>query len=83
MSENDPNPTETDEGPDKAPSEVLISPSNSGPDAIEAWKNSRSGAWAGRGFHYQHLVSTLILIRQWAGLAPSGSLVPEGFEDCV
>ncbi len=52
-------------------------------NAIEGWKRSRSGAWAGRGFHYQHLVSTLILVRQWTRLAPSGSLVPEGQEDCV
>lgn len=51
--------------------------------AIEAWKNSRSGAWAGRGFHFQHLFSILILVRQWAGLAPAGNLVPEGIEDCV
>lgn len=50
---------------------------------IDAWRNSRAGAWAGRGFHYQHLISTLILIRQWAGLAPSGFLVPEGLDDCV
>lgn len=49
----------------------------------EFWKKSRSGAWAGRGFHYQYLFSTLILIRQWAGLTPSGFLVPEGLEDCV
>ena len=48
-----------------------------------AWRRSRSGAWAARGFHYQHLLSTLILLRQWAGFAPSGFLVPEGFEDCV
>ena len=48
-----------------------------------SWKESRSGAWAARGFHYQHLVSALILVRQWAGLAPPGVLVPEGFEDCV
>lgn len=52
-------------------------------DLVAAWKKSRSGAWAGRGYHYQHLVSTLILVRQWAGLAPSGSLVPEGLDDCV
>ena len=52
-------------------------------DIIEVWKKSRSGAWAGRGFHYQHLFSTLILIRQWAGVAPAGNLVPEGLEDCV
>lgn len=51
--------------------------------SIEAWRTSRSGAWAGRGFHYQHLLSTLILVRQWAGFAPSGHLVPEGLEDCV
>ncbi len=51
--------------------------------ALEAWKKSRSGAWAGRGFRYQHLVTALILVRQWAGLAPTGCLVPEGFEDCV
>lgn len=50
---------------------------------LEAWKKSRSGAWAGRGFHYQHWVSALILVRQWAGLDPSGYLVPEGLEDCV
>jgi len=49
----------------------------------EAWKISRSGAWAGRGFHFQHFFSTLILIRQWAGLVPAGNLVPEGLEDCV
>ncbi len=50
---------------------------------IENWQNSRSGAWAGRGFHYQHLFSTLILVRQWSGLAPAGFLVPEGLDDCV
>lgn len=50
---------------------------------IDAWSKSRSGAWAGRGFHYQHFVSTLILIRQWAGYAPSGYLIPEGLEDSV
>ena len=51
--------------------------------SIEAWKKSRSGAWAGRGFHFQHLFSVLVLVRQWAGLAPAGYLVPEGLEDCV
>ncbi len=51
--------------------------------SLEKWKKSRSGAWASRGFHYQHLFSTLILVRQWAGLFPSGYLVPEGIEDCV
>ena len=51
--------------------------------ALESWKESRSGAWAGRGFRYQYLISALILVRQWAGLAPPGYVVPEGFEDCV
>ena len=49
----------------------------------EVWQQSRSGAWAARGFDYQHLVSTLILVRQWAGVAPFGHMVPEGFDDCV
>ena len=49
----------------------------------ELWKQTRSGAWSVRGLHYQHLFSTLILIYQWAGLAPTGYLVPEGQEDCV
>ena len=49
----------------------------------DGWNKTRSGAQAGRGFRYQHLFSTLILIRQWAGLAPNGYLVPEGLEDCV
>jgi len=54
-----------------------------GTPSLESWKKSRSGAWAGRGFHYQHWVSALILVRQWAGLEPPGFLVPEGLEDCV
>lgn len=48
-----------------------------------SWDRTRSGAWAGRGFHYQHLFSTLVLVQQWAGLLPTGYLVPEGSEDCV
>lgn len=53
------------------------------PSLLAAWEKTRHGAWAGGGFHYQHLISTLIVVRQWAGLAPSGYLVPEGLEDCV
>ena len=53
------------------------------PAEFELWGESRSGAQAGRGFSYQYLVSALILVRQWAGLAPPGFLIPEGFEDCV
>ena len=50
---------------------------------LGVWTQTRQGAWSGRGFHYQYLFSTLILVRQWAGLAPAGYLVPEGEEDCV
>ena len=49
----------------------------------DLWDSTRSGAWAGRGFHYQYLFSAHILIRQMMGLLPIGSLVPEGTEDCV
>lgn len=48
-----------------------------------AWKKSRHGAWAGGGFHYQHLITALLLVRQWAGLSPLGYVVPEGLDDCV
>jgi len=47
------------------------------------WGKSRHGAWASRGFHYQHLVITQILLQQWAGLVSAGWVVPEGLEDCV
>ncbi|MCI5223299.1 MAG: ATP-binding protein [Candidatus Electrothrix sp. AR4] len=50
---------------------------------ITRWNKSRRGAWAGRGFDYQYRFTTLILIRQWAGLAPAGLVVPEGLEDCT
>ena len=50
---------------------------------LDTWKKTRAGAWAARGFHYQHLFVTLILVRQWAGMAPVGNVVPEGLEDCV
>ena len=51
--------------------------------SAEIWEKSRGGAWAARGFDYQYMVSTLILVRQWAGLTPAGYLIPEGIEDCV
>ena len=53
------------------------------PTTLQEWQTSRSGAWAARGFNYQHLVSTLMLVQRWAGVAPSGHLVPEGLDDCV
>lgn len=62
---------------------VTVSTDNVSSSDQEVWRKSRRGAWAARGFDYQHLVFTLILVRQWAGVAPSGHLVPEGFDDCV
>lgn len=53
------------------------------PAELESWRRSRSGAWAGRGFHYQYWVTVLVLLRQWIGQAPLGSVVPEGLDDCV
>lgn len=50
--------------------------SDNKPATPEEWRTSRSGARAARGFDYQHLVSTLILVRQWACAAPPGHLVP-------
>lgn len=51
--------------------------------SYDEWQKTRSGAWASRGFHYQHLISTLVLVRQWTGLLPTGLVVPEGLDDCV
>ena len=48
-----------------------------------SWERSRSGAWASRGFHYQHWVAVLVLLQQWAGRMSLGYLVPEGLDDCV
>jgi len=53
------------------------------PPELEQWRATRSGAFAARGFHYQHLCVALLLVRQWAGLSPTGVMVPEGLEDCV
>lgn len=50
---------------------------------LNAWTSSRSGAWAGRGFHYQHLIIAYLVIRQWCGDDPAGTITPEGLEDCV
>ena len=61
--------------PTSSPAETLSEP--------ESWDRSRSGAWASRGFDYQHWVTVLVLLRQWAGQAPPGYLIPEGLDDCV
>jgi hypothetical protein len=74
---------------EEAAEQVIISPESvhhrtmAIEDLEAAWRQSRSGAWAFRGFYYQHLLTTLLIVRQWAGLSPSGFIVPEGLEDCV
>ena len=52
-------------------------------DNPNIWEETRSGAFSVRGFHFQHLFTVLVLIRQWAGMSKLGRVVPEGFEDCV
>ena len=44
----------------KQPHRLFLDQAASSP--FDQWNNSRSGAWANRGFHYQHLVSTLVLV---------------------
>ena len=44
------------------------------------WGASRSGAWAGRGFHFQHAVGAWLAAKVGAGLIEA-VVVPEGFED--
>lgn len=53
------------------------------PALEEFWKNSRSGAWAGRGFRFQDVVTSLLAISIWSGRFPTGVVVPEGFDDLV
>lgn len=54
------------------------------PNILEGfWKNSRSGAWAGRGFRFQDAVASLLAISIWSGRLPLGAVVPEGFDDIV
>jgi hypothetical protein len=49
--------------------------------AEELWFRSRSGANAGRGFHYQDAVATELAIRAWRGELSLKQLMPEGLED--
>lgn len=44
------------------------------------WGASRSGAWAGRGFHFQHAVGAWLAAKVGAGFIEA-VVVPEGFED--
>ncbi len=51
--------------------------------AEQQWSKSRHGGWGTRGYDFQHLVSTLILFRQWSGLIGQSYLIPESLEDSV
>ena len=44
------------------------------------WEGTRSGAWAGRGFYFQHAVGAWLAASVAAGRV-NARVVPEGFED--
>lgn len=48
---------------------------------IDAWNGSRGGAWASRGFDFQHTVAAWLAARLVAGDLHASALVPEGLED--
>lgn len=45
------------------------------------WSASRAGARAGRGFRFQDLVATLIVLRLWSEDDATAIVTPEGFDD--
>ncbi len=45
------------------------------------WAESRSGAVAGRGYHYQDLVGAWLALHVLTGDLDAGRVLPEGFED--
>lgn len=48
---------------------------------IDEWSGSRSGAWASRGFDFQHTVAAWLAARLIAGELRAEAIVPEGLED--
>lgn len=48
---------------------------------IDEWSGTRSGAWASRGFDFQHTVAAWLAARLTAGDLAARGLVPEGLED--
>ncbi|MEO9322243.1 hypothetical protein ABFT23_02050 [Nocardioides sp. C4-1] len=48
---------------------------------FEAWRKSRHGATAGRGFHFQDAVGAWLAVGILTGTVDVDRLVPEGFED--
>lgn len=45
------------------------------------WAVSRAGARAGRGFRYQNLVATLVVLRLWSEGDATALVTPEGYDD--
>ncbi|MCP3754124.1 hypothetical protein [Streptomyces sp. TBY4] len=62
------------------PVPVQQSEPNSGPGEA-LWVSTRSGARAGRGFHYQDAVGAWLCGRILSGALDSDRIVPEGLED--
>ncbi|WP_344225293.1 hypothetical protein [Kocuria atrinae] len=48
---------------------------------IDEWSGTRSGAWASRGFDFQHTVAAWLAARLIASDLQAQTLVPEGLED--
>lgn len=48
---------------------------------IDEWSGTRSGAWASRGFDFQHTVAAWLAARLIASDLQAEALVPEGLED--
>lgn len=45
------------------------------------WAISRAGARAGRGFRYQNMVATLVVLRLWSEGDATALVTPEGYDD--
>jgi hypothetical protein len=71
-------------GPVDVPGEGSTSgdvPDDGGELLIAVWKDSRAGARAGRGFHFQDAVGAWLAAQLASGELSNSVLIPEGFED--
>lgn len=66
-----------------APLAVAAAPTepDDSPRLIDEWSGTRSGAWASRGFDFQHTVAAWLAARLIASDLQAEALVPEGLED--
>ena len=48
---------------------------------VDAWRDSRAGSRAGRGFHFQDAVGAWVASRLASGDLAADRLIPEGFDD--